>query len=660
MPSGTSIANSDGKITISNFATSDKYQYSVGNTFDANNAIPATATAVPMGGVIVNNLGNANQSYTVRITNSNDCYVDRIVNLTLTSCSCTTPILADLTNENICVDGSFSAANVTTSVTNGVSVSYQWYNDDGTDNPNTNAINGQMTATLTALPTAVGNYKYRVEAIRTDDTSCKASKTVTLTIYGNLSAGMTSTDADNTIVQGESVTFTGTGGNRYEFFVNNQVVQANSSTNTYTTTTLADGDKVKVRVSNTVTTCSEFSQEITMTVNCVAPALMDLTDESICVGGSFTSTNVTTSVTNGVSVSYQWYNDNGTDNPNTNAINGQTTATLTALPTAVGTYKYRVAATRTDDATCTASKTVNLIIYPNLTAGLSSNATNNTITLGESVTFTGTGGNRYEFFVNNQVVQANSTTNTYTTTTLVNGDKVKVRVSNVTTTCSEETDEIAMTVNCAARFYVDKNATAGTNTGASWENAFTELQTAIKFACNGAEIWVAKGTYYPDEGSGITNNNRNSKFSLRGNQTIIGGFMGSEPADYDITLRDFDNNKTILSGDIDQNDIDVNNFTNANFPRHNNGANTKRVVTIANRGAQPVVLDGFTIEGGMADLGAGIFITNSSKVTIRNCHISRNEGDCGSGVAVRVSSHADFIDCTFSYNASTNGFAEGG
>ena len=32
----TNTAKNDGKITIANFTASDKYQYSVGNTFDEN------------------------------------------------------------------------------------------------------------------------------------------------------------------------------------------------------------------------------------------------------------------------------------------------------------------------------------------------------------------------------------------------------------------------------------------------------------------------------------------------------------------------------------------------------------------------------------------------------------------------------------------------
>jgi hypothetical protein len=95
---------------------------------------------------------------------------------------------------------------------------------------------------------------------------------------------------------------------------------------------------------------------------CNSPILNDITQQSICFGGSFNA--VSTSVLNGVTVSYQWYNDNGTSNPTTTSISGQTTATLTALPTAVGTYKYKVVATNTADNTCFSEKSVTLAIVP--------------------------------------------------------------------------------------------------------------------------------------------------------------------------------------------------------------------------------------------------------------------------------------------------------
>ena len=95
---------------------------------------------------------------------------------------------------------------------------------------------------------------------------------------------------------------------------------------------------------------------------CTNPMLTALVDHSICEGGSFDSNSITTSVTNGVSATYQWYDNNGTDNSGTAMISGQTTATLTALPTVEGTYSYRIEAIDSSNSSCTTSETVNLTI----------------------------------------------------------------------------------------------------------------------------------------------------------------------------------------------------------------------------------------------------------------------------------------------------------
>ncbi|SOE20259.1 6-phosphogluconolactonase, cycloisomerase 2 family [Spirosomataceae bacterium TFI 002] len=90
---GTSTAGDDGKITIYNFVTGDRFQYSTGTTFNA-----ATASAImdiPTDGIIVNDLPNATQSYTVRISNTNGCSIDRVVYLFESSCCINHAFLED-------------------------------------------------------------------------------------------------------------------------------------------------------------------------------------------------------------------------------------------------------------------------------------------------------------------------------------------------------------------------------------------------------------------------------------------------------------------------------------------------------------------------------------------------------------------------------------
>ena len=105
------------------------------------------------------------------------------------------------------------------------------------------------------------------------------------------------------------------------------------------------------------------------------------------------------------------------------------------------------------------------------------------------------------------------------------------------------------------RLYVDKDA-FGADDGSSWTNAYITLQDALYFleSCNGspAEIWIAEGTYYPDEGGISINNNRSEYYKMQNYVGIYGGFLGFEtslsqqiPATYQV----------FLSGDINQNNV---------------------------------------------------------------------------------------------------------
>ena len=111
----------------------------------------------------------------------------------------------------------------------------------------------------------------------------------------------------------------------------------------YTPSGLTDTTYFRVKVFNNgscmSSNCEETSACVTVNVEencCTNPMLSALTAEDICFGDNFSS--VMTSVSNGVAVTYQWYNDNGTNNTGTAAISGETTASLTALPTAAGSY----------------------------------------------------------------------------------------------------------------------------------------------------------------------------------------------------------------------------------------------------------------------------------------------------------------------------------
>jgi len=95
--------------------------------------------------------------------------------------------------------------------------------------------------------------------------------------------------------------------------------------------------------------------------------------------------------------------------------------------------------------------------------------------------------------------------------------------------------------------YVAPTAQGVANCSSS-ANACT-LQTALDSAVSGDEIWAKMGVYYP--GSSIS---PSSTFTMKNGVAVYGGFNGTETSR---DQRDWQTNKTILSGDIDKNDTNT-------------------------------------------------------------------------------------------------------
>lgn len=199
--------------------------------------------------------------------------------------------------------------------------------------------------------------------------------------------------------------------------------------------------------------------------------------------------------------------------------------------------------------------------------------------------------------------------------------------------------------------YVKANA-VGANNGTSWTDAFTKLQDALALANSCAsitQVWVAAGTYYPDEGIGQTINDRNSTYQLKNDLAIYGGFAGTETL---LSQRNWTTNVTILNGDIDQND-------GTNFS--NNGGNAYNVTTGSGT-TNSAILDGFTITGGNANFniggskqanGAGMYNFSGSPV-VSNCFFTGNSAFNSGGGMSNLSSSPTITNCSFSGNSSPN------
>ncbi len=133
--------------------------------------------------------------------------------------------------------------------------------------------------------------------------------------------------------------------------------------------------------------------------------------------------------------------------------------------------------------------------------------------------------------------------------------------------------------------FVDSTA-MGSNDGTSWLNAYVKLQDALTTSTAGDTIKVARGTYFPDEGIGMVNDDREASFCISSGTVVLGGYDrgGSDARQPSV-------NSCVLTGAIDMSP--------------DSAGNSYHVVKMENVDST-TVLDGFTISNGHAD-GPGEF-----------------------------------------------------
>ncbi len=142
---------------------------------------------------------------------------------------------------------------------------------------------------------------------------------------------------------------------------------------------------------------------------------------------------------------------------------------------------------------------------------------------------------------------------------------------------------------------------SGNQSGGSWVNAMTSVEEAQTLAqTNNAVVWVAAGTYYGDTTS-------SNAFTMRDGVNVYGGFAGNEPADFDLSQRDFETNATILDG-----------------------RNERRVLNQPYEFNKETEWDGFTIQNGrISGDGAGANLQRNSKLL--QCKVRNNYSTNGNG-----------------------------
>ena len=208
-------------------------------------------------------------------------------------------------------------------------------------------------------------------------------------------------------------------------------------------------------------------------------------------------------------------------------------------------------------------------------------------------------------------------------------------------------------------YHVRKTGDDG-NDGLSWNTAFLTLQKALSAATHhGDKVVVAQGTYYPDEGPGITDNDREQSFVIPFGVAVHGGYEGVE-GDY---TQDWKLFTTTLNGNI-QNDastfnntrniVVIESLTTAQYPTAENTIDGFNIINGNAQGA-PNNTTGGGIQVRLIQPGFNVSVIN--KVTISNCSFRQNNAGAISLLNLSSSKYvyvAIFL-CEFVNNRSESG-----
>ncbi len=296
----------------------------------------------------------------------------------------------------------------------------------------------------------------------TNSNGCSLTTAPIVITVNNVPTGTLQSTA-TTICSGTNVTFTATAGySNYEFKVNGSTLQ-NGSSNIFNSNTLINPSVVAVIVSN-VAGCSSTFGPIVITVNALPAGVLTATensgtvnDNNICSGSTVTFT-ATSGFTN-----YDFLvNGISQQNSNSNIFNTATLADNDVISVVVS-----------NGNNCFA--TLNTILFTVISSPAGSlSASETSICAGENIIFTATAGfSNYNFMVNGGTIQ-NGTGNSYSSTSISNGDLVTVEVTNVNGCTTIFTGlTIAVTALPSGSLLISENSASTANDG---------------FICSGATV----------------------------------------------------------------------------------------------------------------------------------------------------------------------------
>lgn len=292
-------------------------------------------------------------------------------------------------------------------------------------------LNGTSTApsnpitTFSSSSLANGNTLF---VIGSTPAGCKdSSTTVTFSVNPTPVIIETSSDVDNTICSGTSVTFSATGGTTYEFLVNGISQGPASATPTFSTSTLTSGQSVTTI--GTVNGCSANSNSIVTTVFLQPTvSLSNLGSTNLC-------SNETTNIAANGALLYEFF-INGVSQ-------GPSSATTTFIDNVANGDVLTVSGT-SNGCTSTGTNSFTFTVTPTPSVSLISSDLDAIICLDEQIDFNSIGASEYTYYING-IPQQSGTTNTYSTSEINDGDVISVLGNN--SQCVSTVQQLTFTVN---------------------------------------------------------------------------------------------------------------------------------------------------------------------------------------------------------------------